>query len=886
MFKKVLAAITAAVMFMGICGVCTAEAVHKPPVVFAVSESAEPGETVMIYGDNFEYGCTAELKNTETQNGVRLTPEYLSKGCMAVTVPPSEAFGVYEICVFGNGLRSESKYVNLPKIDYIIGDEGETVSGGFTVIGRNLCMGAVPIVVTEKDGRSAAVTLAEYGKYCVKANISGAEEGEYTVKIKNDENGIFSAPININIVQPSATSKTSVSLANYGADATGSNDSTAAFRNAIAAAKGGIINVPRGRYKISDTLEIPDNTEIIGAAADLTSITWVPGTGSKPDILKGGNGLSVKNLTVYVCGEYGNVISGKDNVAVENVMIRAAAYYHHAKIGSIGGTYSGAAVSEKPYNMGSAVYVNGGNFKMSGCDIYATNTCFTLKNAEYAQIKDNKFRFGVRPFETDGCGKIIIEGNEFEGTSTYEQEAKIEGTDNIYIADNTIEAVYGGKRTAISVNSVLRMQAQNVTAEGRKIIFPTSAETQDLYAALENGKNIGVYITDGTGAGQRRKIISQDGTSITVDSEWDVVPDETSVLYFASANENITVVGNTFTDAGTALKLEAAASSVFAKNTLVRTAPIAAEGIYYYGTISDNEVEAGFIWGGKSGSVNMNTERAYGCEIRRNTMQSNCFVGISGENVQTLVEGNTVNKSENGFVADGLKNAVLKNNMFEDVRNVHSGATAAETSASYPYDGQGYVSPSECEITLYFDLPMSTDTFGNIAVSDLNGNAEQYEITEKSAQMCRIALSGTLNKNTVYKINIGNGVKDVFGNSFKEETISFVTSSKALKCMNLSITDESGNQLEKISRGQTANISFDIKNCSEIKTRTAAFLAVYDENGRLINAYTSAAEVNGGETAEVNIKWCAVPEECDSVRLMIWSDYMPIAERAVFSMSD
>ena len=104
--------------------------------------------------------------------------------------------------------------------------------------------------------------------------------------------------------------------------------------------------------------------------------------------------------------------------------------------------------------------------------------------------------------------------------------------------------------------------------------------------------------------------------------------------------------------------------------------------------------------------------------------------------------------------------------------------------------------------------------------------------------------------------------------------------------MNLSITDESGNQLEKISRGQTANISFDIKNCSEIKTRTAAFLAVYDENGRLINAYTSAAEMNGGETAEVNIKWCAVPEECDSVRLMIWSDYMPIAERADFSMSD
>ena len=882
MLKKVLAVITAAIMIRGICA---AAAAQNPPSVFAVSESADPGETIMIYGADFDYDCRVSFKNKETGSERYLAPEYLTSGCAAVTVPSEESAGIYEISVCGSGLKSEIKYVNLPEADYIVGDMGESISclGSFAVIGKNLCLSAAPEIIMEKSGAAADVTVTEYDKYSIKATLSGAEAGEYTLKIKTGNADVLSVPKTVYVIDDEVLPKTSVSLKDYGADASGSRDSTAAFKNALSAASGGVLHIPRGRYKISETLEIPDNTEITGEAADLTSITWVPQTGSKPDILKGGAGLTVKNITVYVCGEYGNVISGTENTSVENVMIRAAAYYHHSKIGSTGGTYDGAAVSEKPYNMDAAVYITGDNFKMSGCDVYATNTCFVLKNVNYANVSDNKFRFGVRPFELDSCGKIIVEDNEFEGTSTYEQEAVLEKTDNVYISGNTFAAIYGGSRTAIRAAAPSGIQAGNVTAEGRKIIFPPAAETEALFAALSGGENMGAYITDGRGSGQWKKITEWDKTGVTVDSDWCVAPDESAVITFAAINENITVTGNTFTDAGTALKLESATKPVFAENALVRAAPVSCGGIYWYGTVADNDVEVGFVWGGTHGSVNIDTEEAYGGVLRGNTMQSNCFIGINGKNTQTLIEKNTVKKSENGFLINGLKNAVVKNNIFEEVSNVHTAVTAAETSVTYPHDGQRYIAPSECEIILYFDLPMNTDTFDNIEISDLSGAAKGYTIAERSAQMCRMVLNNDLNKNTVYKITLGGEIKDIFGNSFKEETISFITAARLVKCLNLSITDAEGNALEKLSGGQTASIGLDIKNCEETVVYTTAVLAVYDENGKLIKAYTKSAAPKGGETVRVNMEWCGVPENCGTVRLMVWADYIPVTEQKDFN---
>ena len=62
----------------------------------------------------------------------------------------------------------------------------------------------------------------------------------------------------------------SVSIATYGADASGVNDSTTAMTQAIAAAgAGGTVWIPVGTFKIHDHVEIPVNNTRGGLGGDV-----------------------------------------------------------------------------------------------------------------------------------------------------------------------------------------------------------------------------------------------------------------------------------------------------------------------------------------------------------------------------------------------------------------------------------------------------------------------------------------------------------------------------------------------------------------------------------------------------------------------------------------
>jgi hypothetical protein len=73
--------------------------------------------------------------------------------------------------------------------------------------------------------------------------------------------------------------------------------------------------------------------------------------------------------------------------------------------------------------------------------------------------------------------------------------------------------------------------------------------TLDTGASAVNGLYVGldVYLPSGTGAGQRRRITSYDGATrlATVDQNWDVVPDATSVFNVHHTMRGVSVTGNT-----------------------------------------------------------------------------------------------------------------------------------------------------------------------------------------------------------------------------------------------------------------------------------------------------------------------------------------------------
>lgn len=145
-------------------------------------------------------------------------------------------------------------------------------------------------------------------------------------------------------------------------DASGTKDSTAGIQaalNSAGTAGGGIVTVPRGRYKLSSELTIPAGVTLSGAAREHTSLYWVTQATGNPSMIAAAENAALRDVSISVSGSYGDVISAVSGFSMTNVTLRANAYFHHATQGKIGGTYSGPAVSEKPYQLGSVLAAEG-----------------------------------------------------------------------------------------------------------------------------------------------------------------------------------------------------------------------------------------------------------------------------------------------------------------------------------------------------------------------------------------------------------------------------------------------------------------------------------------------------------------------------------------------
>lgn len=139
-------------------------------------------------------------------------------------------------------------------------------------------------------------------------------------------------------------------------DASGTKDSTAGIQaalNSAGTAGGGIVTVPRGRYKLSSELTIPAGVTLSGAAREHTSLYWVAQATGNPSMIAAAENAALRDVSISVSGSYGDVISAASGFSMTNVTLRANAYFHHATQGKIGGTYPGPSVSGKPYQLGS-----------------------------------------------------------------------------------------------------------------------------------------------------------------------------------------------------------------------------------------------------------------------------------------------------------------------------------------------------------------------------------------------------------------------------------------------------------------------------------------------------------------------------------------------------
>ncbi len=497
--------------------------------------------------------------------------------------------------------------------------------------------------------------------------------GEYTVNVHNGlgGNAAWGKAGTLQVESPATWPTATFSvLEPYGKDAVQQMrktlnkyspvpDRTAGIQAALKKARqngGGIVYFPAGRYGIKGDLDVPPRTVLKGEGMGLVVLWWGTGRfnldgGSEegleagkerakmPGTLIHGSEFGLEEMSLYLPLAYETAISGGERFRMRKVRVRVD---HHW------------AMDGRKRPEGLVAYL-GNNAEVTDCDILAKGT--GLVPGRYCLISRNRIMAGKTNCTLGGSEQAIVEDNHFVSLYPTAYENIAGSGRNIYFARNLQESfhvhqadysftfdagdgAYFGKLAAVH-------GTQLALAEDPS--YPNwAAEKSGLWR-----KSI-VVISDGRGAGQWRRVVSNHGRQWEIDRPFDCPPDGTSLVTIVPMNGRVLVIGNRFEDAnwvnasyGTAIDV------IFAENRLYRCAQLLNYGCQtdqafqpsWYVQFLDNQLWEGQTSIDTTGSVR---DRAkFPCPITRCTINRGNLLGgdnsgdisVSGCTRDVIVEG-------------------------------------------------------------------------------------------------------------------------------------------------------------------------------------------------------------------------------------------------------
>ena len=200
--------------------------------------------------------------------------------------------GIYQASLYGAaGELLQSVWLNLPQLETVLGDNGDSVSPGglIRLPGYRLCPADAPLPA-EVRLRSAAQTAvlspeAQDAPYALSVRLpEDIPEGEYELSLHSGygDDGCWAAPRGIRIRASflKGIPRRVFNVRDYGAKGVGAfHNDTAGILAALSAARengGGTVYFPHGNYLFTYLLDIPQNVEIKGDGVTKTSLTFLP----------------------------------------------------------------------------------------------------------------------------------------------------------------------------------------------------------------------------------------------------------------------------------------------------------------------------------------------------------------------------------------------------------------------------------------------------------------------------------------------------------------------------------------------------------------------------------------------------------------------------------
>jgi len=694
-------------------------AIAAAPAVFWVSDPVRPGETVQVCGENLASNALVQLGRLDdglpTQVGNwpptlpgsarNITIWQAGDQSLKFPVPVDLQPGVFvfQITV---GNSSTIGLLNRPDVWWAQGDLGTNGSPGgwIRAFGRNLGW-TNPVsafrTVIRLEG-PAVVTLSATGD-CYSAHVelpADLPPGSYSLRLHNGAGGTnaWSPAVPITIAQPLAWPQKVFDVTAFGARGDGVFNCDQTIATAVQRARasgGGIVFFPRGRYALSNTVVIPKGIVLRGERTEWVCLAWCDFANPPLALVQGSNSFALENLTLYANNHKHIVVSdfggtpGAGNVFLRNVRIRGDAYRGRLTPEEVNRRLTNALTIST--GGGDTVHVGGNNIVITGCDLYGSGRPLNLRGVRGGLISGNRLyngRWGwYRLTDSDG---VIFENNRVEGADLMSSGGTLDcsgsgaSSQNICFSENRFNFFNGRDADAISTKGAAMAYWGSISsASGTSLTL----NGQPNWTLRYNWSGGGVFILSGRGAGQYRRVVSCNGQIVQIDRPWDVPPNTVSTLLICAVQRHYLVVGNEFADTG-GIQLQAGATEcIVAGNTAVRMRGFTTAGIWdgsgynpnWYCQFLDNRISEGnyYQWTNAvdSGITIINAGKPpyggslnYGTMLRRNRLENNASVQVTGACRDGLIEGNSISNTRLGISLDpAATNWLVNANSFTNV---------------------------------------------------------------------------------------------------------------------------------------------------------------------------------------------------------------------------
>jgi hypothetical protein len=497
-------------------------------------------------------------------------------------------------------------------------------------------------------------------------------------------------------------------VTDYGAVANDGKNQTDAFKKAIdaAAATGGTVFIPRGRWQIEDTLKIPPRVRLQGEGETLSQLYWPDRKDPLPQLLLGTNSFAIEDLMLVatnhnygIVGDLGSV-PGSGNISLSHLRIRFDQFLHIRDLPET----DRRASQPNPRELS----LGGDNVRITDCDVVSSGMSLFFSQMRGGYVARNKFYNGRGGWYcVGGSDGLIFEDNDISTADLQGNSGGLNCLDgsnssqNVYFAHNRLFHIFGYDREAMTSDAGGGAYLGKLAgAEGNAVLLAADPDWQK-----RNWSGAGLFILDGAGAGQFRRIKSTDGRTVTLDRPWLVYPDANSLVSITMLQRHYLVIGIDFSDDTIAVQYYGISiEHITADNTCARGGGYHAMGINYYGwqpswyqRFLNNHITEG---NGLNGPLNQlppvdshvallgnNPPGATGPMnragvIRGNVLENNADIEVNESWRDVLIEGNTIRQADKGIVIQkGALDVLLRGNTMEGITTPLSGEGAPKGQA-------------------------------------------------------------------------------------------------------------------------------------------------------------------------------------------------------------